>query len=71
MLHFLKIVRYCLKKIIDLPKKYTIGLSSLDSILPIIYGIAITAVGEVSFPEKNDTKISNFGSVVCFLGHIL
>ena len=21
--------------------------------------------------EKNDTKISNFGSVVCFLGHIL
>ena len=21
--------------------------------------------------EKNDTKISNFGSVLCFLGHIL
>ena len=26
---------------------------------------------EVSSPEKNDTKISNFGSVVCFLCHIL
>ena len=25
---------------------------------------------EVTSPEKNDTKISNFGSVVCFLGHI-
>ena len=22
-------------------------------------------------PEKNDTKLSNFDSVVCFLGHIL
>ena len=26
---------------------------------------------EVTSPENNDTKISNFGSVVCFLGHIL
>ena len=33
---------------------------------------AITStVYEVTSPEKNDTKISNFGSVVCFLGHIL
>ena len=26
---------------------------------------------EAIYPEKNDTKIGNFGSVVCFLGHIL
>ena len=26
---------------------------------------------EVTSPEKNYTKIGNFGSVVCFLGHIL
>ena len=26
---------------------------------------------EVTSPEKNDTKISKFGSVVCILGHIL
>ena len=24
----------------------------------------------VTSPDKNDTKSSNFGSVVCFLGHI-
>ena len=34
---------------------------------------AITGIGvyEVTSPEKNYTKINNFGSVVCFLGHIL
>ena len=26
---------------------------------------------EATFPEKNDIKISNFGSVVSFLGYIL
>ena len=26
---------------------------------------------EVASPEENDTKISNFGSVVRFVGHIL
>ena len=31
----------------------------------------LVSVYEVSSPEKNDTKISNFGSVVCILGHIL
>ena len=31
----------------------------------------MVSVGEVSSPEKNYTKISNFGVVVCFLGHIL
>ena len=30
----------------------------------------LVSVYEVTSPEKNDTKISNFGSVVCFLGHI-
>ena len=25
---------------------------------------------EVSCPKKSDTKLSNFGSVICFLGHI-
>ena len=30
-----------------------------------------TSVYEVIAPEKNDTKISNFGSVVCCLGLIL
>ena len=32
--------------------------------------IKLVSVYEVTSPEKNDTKISNFGSVVCFLGHI-
>ena len=31
----------------------------------------LVSVYEVTFSEKNDTKISNFGSVVCFLEHIL
>ena len=31
----------------------------------------LVSVYEVTSPEKNHTKISNFGSVVCFLGHIL
>ena len=38
------------------------------------YVDAITAgisVYKVTSPEKNNTKINNFGSVVCFLGHIL
>ena len=35
----------------------------VDAITNIVY--------EVASPEKNDTKITNFGSVVCFLGHIL
>ena len=29
------------------------------------------SVYEVTSPEKTDTKISKFGTVVCFLGHIL
>ena len=33
--------------------------------------IAGTSVYEVTSPEKHNTKISNFGSVVCFLVHIL
>ena len=32
---------------------------------------SMVSVYEVTSPEKNDTKISHFGSVVCFLGHIL
>ena len=31
----------------------------------------LVSVYEVTSPEKNDTKIRNFGSVICFLGHIL
>ena len=31
----------------------------------------MVSVYEVTSPEKNDTKISKFGSVVCFLWHIL
>ena len=31
----------------------------------------LVSVDGASSPEKNDTKISNFGSVVCFLWHIL
>ena len=31
----------------------------------------MVSVYEVTSPEKNDTKINNFGSVVYFLGHIL
>ena len=34
---------------------------------------AITGITvyKVTSPEKNDTKISNFGSVVCVLAHIV
>ena len=31
----------------------------------------LVSVYEATSPETNDTKISNFGSVVCFLGHTL
>ena len=31
----------------------------------------VASVYEVTSPEKNDTKITNYGSVVRFLGHIL
>ena len=34
----------------------------LNGILPTIYGCK--SVYDVTSPEKNDTKISNFGSVV-------
>ena len=30
----------------------------------------LVSVYEVTSLENNDTKISNFGSIVCFLGHI-
>ena len=37
------------------------------------YADAITILSAygLTSPEKNDTKITNVGSVVCFLGHIL
>ena len=31
----------------------------------------LVSVYEVTSPEKNDTKINNFGLAVCLLGHIL
>ena len=44
-----------------------------NGILPtiIMWMQYLVSVYEVNPPEKNDTKTSNFGSVVCFLGHIL
>ena len=35
------------------------------------YGALTVSVFEVTFPEKNDTEITNFCSLVCILGHIL
>ena len=45
-----------------------------NSILPSSHNMwmqLLVSVYEVTSPEKNDTKISNFGSVIYFLGHIL
>ena len=44
------------------------GTAYFPQYLDAITGITVYGV---TSPEKNDTKISNFGSVVCFLGHIL
>ena len=53
--------------------EYRVAQKKRNGILPTIFGCnnCMVSVYEVSSPEKNDTKISNFGSVVCFLGHIL
>ena len=45
------------------------GTAYFPQYVDAITGI-IAVWGNFSW-EKNDTKISNFGSVVCFLGHIL
>ena len=67
---------HCLSTIVAVGMKYDPTcqqryLSSTTAlILPIICGCMVS-VYEVTSPEKSDTKISNFGSVVCFLGYIL
>ena len=50
---------------------YRVAQKKWNSILPTISAWNKTSREEVTSPEKNDTKISYFGLVVCFLGHIL
>ena len=42
-----------------------------NGILSTIYDAKLVSMYGVTSPDKNDTKISHFGSLVCFLEHSL